>query len=147
MSLKFRKPVNNTSATNTEKQQNQLYINLGFEIEIEGEMQFVNLPLSLTADNLDKAIESVRGRINKNTPSHMVEVLEGKCAIAEAVKALFKEVEEGQSVKASDIDPDDEAFGFLAGLEIQFFRAETKQAIDTSASNVSVTEKFRKKVK
>lgn len=145
MSLKFKKPT--TTTATTEKQQNQLYINLGFEIEIEGEMQFVNLPLSLTADNLSKAVESVRGKINQNTPAGMLEVFEGKCAIAEAVMALFKEIKEGQSVKASEIDPDDEAFGFLAGLEIQFFKSKPKAEVDTSASNVSVTEKFRKKVK
>lgn len=144
MSLKFKKPA--TTNTANDKVQNQLYINLGFEIEVGGEQQFVNLPLSLTADNLAKAIESVRSRLSKNTTPEMMEIMEGKCAIGEAVIKLFNELKEGEGVKTSDIDPDDKEFGFLAGLEVQFFKAEQKQAVDTTASNISVTEKFRKKV-
>lgn len=137
----------NKAATETksEKQVNRLYINLGFTVDINGTATFVELPLAITADNIGKAIESVNKRINENTPAEMQEILMGKIAIAEAVQSLFETMDDGQEVKAQDIDPDDENFGFLSGLEVRFFRAKEKSAPE-GAENArkSIVSKFRK---
>lgn len=134
----FKKTTTANVKAIEEKQQNQLFINLGLPVEIEGEQHFINLPLSLTADNLNKAIESVKGRIGKNTPTDMVEIFEGKIAIAEAVQALFEQMDEGQAVSAKDIDPDNDEFGFLSSIEVQFFKAEPKGEVDTSSAKADI---------
>lgn len=137
--FKFKKT---TVKSSDEKVQNLMYINLGLPVEINGEQHFINLPLSLTADNLDKAIESVKNRIGKNTPPEMVEVFEGKIAIAEAVQALFNAMADGQAVNSKEIDPEDDTFGFLANLEVQFFKAEPKAEVDTSTAKSDIRSKL-----
>lgn len=141
----FKKTTTANKSAETEKQQNQLFINLGLPVEINGEQHFINLPLSLTADNLDKAIESVKGRISKNTPTDMIEIFEGKVAIAEAVQALFEQMEEGQAVSANEIDPENDEFGFLANLEVQFFKAEPKVEVDTGNAKADIRKKLFKR--
>lgn len=139
------KKVTTTKPATEEKQVNQLFINLGLPITIGEEEHFINLPLSLTADNLDKAIESVKGRIGKNTPADMVEIFEGKIAIAEAVQSLFEAMEEGQAVSAKEINPEDDSFGFLANIEVQFFKAEPKVEIDTGNAKADIRKKLFKR--
>ena len=141
----FKKTTTANVKATEEKQQNLLFINLGLPVEIAGEQHFINLPLSLTADNLDKAIESVKGRIGKNTPPEMIEIFEGKIAIAEAVQALFQEMEDGESVSAKDIDPENDEFGFLSDIEVQFFKAEPKEAVDTSNAKADIRSKLFKR--
>ena len=141
--LTFKKTT--TVKATEEKVQNVLFINLGLPVEIDGEEHFINLPLSLTADNLDKAIESVKNRIGKNTPADMVEIFEGKIAIAEAVQSLFGAMQDGQAVNAKDIDPEDENFGFLANMEIQFFKAEPKAEVDTGNAKADIRKKLFKR--
>lgn len=141
--LTFKKTT--TVKATEEKQQNVLFINLGLPVEINGEEHFINLPLSLTADNLDKAIESVKGRIGKNTPAEMVEVFEGKIAIAEAVQALFGAMADGQAVNSKEIDPEDESFGFLSNIEVQFYKAEPKTEVDTGNAKADIRKKLFKR--
>lgn len=138
--LTFKKTT--TVKATEDKQQNVLFINLGLPVTIGDEEHFINLPLSLTADNLNKAIESVKGRIGKNTPAEMVEVFEGKIAIAEAVQSLFGAMADGQAVNSKEIDPEDESFGFLANMEIQFFKAEPKGEIDTGNAKADIRSKL-----
>lgn len=139
---KFAFKKTTTVKSSDEKVQNVLFINLGLPVQINNEEHFINLPLSLTADNLDKAIESVKGRISKNTPSEMIEVFEGKIAIAEAVQALFKAMADGQAVNSKEIDPEDENFGFLSHLEVQFYKAEPKSEVDTSNAKSDIRNKL-----
>ena len=141
----FKKTTTANVKATEEKQQNLLFINLGLPVKIEGEEHFINLPLSLTADNLDKAIESVKGRIGKNTPAEMIEVFEGKIAIAEAVQALFQEMEDGESVSAKDIDPENDEFGFLSNIEVQFVKVLPKEAVDTSSAKADIRSKLFKR--
>ena len=142
----FKKTTTANVKATEEKQQNLLFINLGLPVKIiEGEEHFINLPLSLTADNLDKAIESVKGRIGKNTPAEMVEIFEGKIAIAEAVQALFQELGDGESVSAKDIDPENNEFGFLSNIEVQFVKVLPKEAVDTSNAKADIRSKLFKR--
>ena len=142
----FKKTTTANVKATEEKQQNLLFINLGLPVKIiEGEEHFINLPLSLTADNLDKAIESVKGRISKNTPADMIEIFEGKIAIAEAVQALFQEMEDGESVSAKDIDPENDEFGFLSNIEVQFVKVLPKEAVDTSNAKADIRSKLFKR--
>lgn len=142
----FKKTTTANVKATEEKQQNLLFINLGLPVKIiEGEEHFINLPLSLTADNLDKAIESVKGRIGKNTPAEMIEIFEGKIAIAEAVQALFQKMEDGESVSAKDIDPEDDKFGFLSDIEVRFFKVLPKEAVDTSNAKADIRSKLFKR--
>lgn len=145
MSKAIFKKVTTAKSATEEKQANQLFINLGLPVTIGKEEHFINLPLSLTADNLDKAIESVKGRIGKNTPAEMVEIFEGKIAIAEAVQALFEAMAEGQAVSAKDINPEDDNFGFLANIEVQFFKAEPKGEVDTGNAKADIRKKLFKR--
>lgn len=141
----FKKTTTANVKATEEKQQNLLFINLGLPVTIGEEEHFINLPLSLTADNLDKAIESVKGRIGKNTPAEMVEIFEGKIAIAEAVQALFEQIEAGQAVSANEIDPENDEFGFLANIEVQFFKAEPKSEVDTGNAKADIRKKLFKR--
>ena len=141
----FKKTTTANVKATEEKQQNLLFINLGLPVKIEGEEHFINLPLSLTADNLDKAIESVKGRIGNNTPPEMIEIFEGKIAIAEAVQALFQELGDGESVSAKDIDPENDEFGFLSNIEVHFFKALPKEEVDTSSAKADIRSKLFKR--
>ena len=140
----FAKKDTATSAENSDKPQAKMFINIGFPVEIQGEQQFVELPLSLTADNLDKAIETVRKRMSSNTPDNVVEIFEGKIAIAEAVQALFNVLPEGDEVLASDINPESEDFGFLSNLQVRFYHAKEKEAPKgVEEARKSVVSKFK----
>lgn len=142
---KFAFKKTTTVKATEEKVQNVLFINLGLPVTIGDEEHFINLPLSLTADNLDKAIESVKGRIGKNTPAEMVEVFEGKIAIAEAVQSLFGAMEDGQAVNSKEIDPEDDTFGFLSNIEVQFYKAEPKGEVDTGNAKADIRKKLFKR--
>lgn len=144
--MSLRKKINqrvNNKATETQPTQSELFINLGFTIEIEGEPTFVNLPLTLTADRLDEVIERQTKSISVNSPNSWVELVEGRIALAEAVQALFNKLETGESVKADEIDPNNSDFGFLSGLEIQFTRRAPREEVETGAVRQSVLDKFR----
>lgn len=125
------------------KQQNKLFVNVGIPVEIDGQQVFIDLPLSITADNIDKAIETVQKRINEKTPSNIVEVMEGKVVIAEAVQSLFNAMEEGQEVLSTDIDNNNEHFGCLNQLQVRFYKAKDK-SVDTTDSKQSIRNKLFK---
>ena len=145
-SLKSRLSARTQSAQTqtTEREQSELFINLGIEIEIEGKPTFVNLPLTLTADRLAEVIEKQAKSISANSPNSWVELVEGRIALAEAVQHLFNALDKGESVCAHEIDPSNEEFGFLSNLEIQFTKRAEKAEVETGDAKKSVLDKFRK---
>lgn len=144
-SLKSRLSARTQSAqTTTEREQSELFINLGITIEIEDKPTFVNLPLTLTADRLAEVIEKQAKSISANSPNSWVELVEGRIALAEAVQAVFNALDKGASVCAHEIDPSNEEFGFLNNLEIQFTKRAEKAEVETGDAKKSVLDKFRK---
>lgn len=127
-----------------EREQSELFINLGITIDIDGKDTFVNLPLTLTADRLAESIEKQSKLIGANSPASWIELVEGRIAIAEAVQALFNALDKGESVRSDEIDPENEEFGFLSNLEIQFTKRAEKAEVETTDAKVSVLSKFRK---
>nr|DAX35543.1 MAG TPA: hypothetical protein [Caudoviricetes sp.] len=144
-SLKSRLSARTQSAqTTTEREQSELFINLGIEIEIEGKPTFVNLPLTLTADRLAEVIEKQVKSISANSPNSWVELVEGRIALGEAVQQLFNALDKGESVRADEIDPANEEFGFLSNLQIQFTKRSERAEVETGDAKRSVLDKFRK---
>ena len=144
-SLKSRLSARTQSAqTTTEREQSELFINLGIEIEIEGKPTFVNLPLTLTADRLAEVIEKQAKSISTNSPNSWVELVEGRIALGEAVQQLFNALDKGESVRADEIDPANEEFGFLSNLQIQFTKRSERAEVETGDAKRSVLDKFRK---
>lgn len=144
-SLKSRLSARTQSAQiTTEREQSELFINLGIEIEIEDKPTFVNLPLTLTADRLAEVIEKQAKSISANSPNSWVELVEGRIALGEAVQQLFNALDKGESVRADEIDPTNEEFGFLSNLEIQFTKRAEKAEVETGDAKKSVLDKFRK---
>lgn len=127
-----------------EREQSELFINLGIEIEIDGKPTFVNLPLTLTADRLAESIEKQAKLIGTNSPASWIELVEGRIALGEAVQALFGALDKGESVRSDEIDPENEEFGFLSNLQIQFTKRSEKVEVETGDAKVSVLSKFRK---
>lgn len=127
-----------------EREQSELFINLGITIDIDGKDTFVNLPLTLTADRLAESIEKQAKLIGANSPASWIELVEGRIAIAEAVQALFNALDKGESVRSDEIDPENGEFGFLSNLEIQFTKRAKKAEVETTDAKVSVLSKFRK---
>lgn len=127
-----------------EREQSELFINLGITIDIDGKDTFVNLPLTLTADRLAESIEKQAKLIGANSPASWIELVEGRIAIAEAVQALFNALDKGESVRSDEIDPENGEFGFLSNLEIQFTKRAEKAEVETTDAKVSVLSKFRK---
>lgn len=127
-----------------EREQSELFINLGITIDIDGKDTFVNLPLTLTADRLAESIEKQAKLIGANSPASWIELVEGRIAIAEAVQALFNALDKGESVRSDEIDPENGEFGFLSNLEIQFTKRAEKAEVETIDAKVSVLSKFRK---
>lgn len=127
-----------------EREQSELFINLGITIDIDGKDTFVNLPLTLTADRLAESIEKQAKLIGANSPASWIELVEGRIAIAEAVQALFNALDKGESVRSDEIDPENGEFGFLSNLEIQFTKRAEKAEVETGDAKVSVLSKFRK---
>lgn len=145
-SLKSRLSARTQSAQTqtTEREQSELFINLGIEIEIEGKPTFVNLPLTLTADRLAEVIEKQAKSISNNSPNSWVELVEGRIALGEAVQQLFNALDKGESVRADEIDPTNEEFGFLSNLQIQFTKRSERAEVETGDAKRSVLDKFRK---
>lgn len=141
---RFAKTQSQTQTTAVEREQSELFINLGITIDIDGKETFVNLPLTLTADRLAESIEKQSKLIGANSPASWIELVEGRIAIAEAVQALFNALDKGESVRSDEIDPENREFGFLSNLEIQFTKRSEKVEVETGDAKVSVLSKFRK---
>lgn len=141
---RFAKTQSQTQTTAVEREQSELFINLGITIDIDGKDTFVNLPLTLTADRLAESIEKQSKLIGANSPASWIELVEGRIAIAEAVQALFNALDKGESVRSDEIDPENGEFGFLSNLEIQFAKRSEKVEVETGDAKVSVLSKFRK---
>ena len=141
---RFQSKSAQTTAQTTEREQSELFINLGITIDIDGKDTFVNLPLTLTADRLAESIEKQAKLIGANSPASWIELVEGRIAIAEAVQALFNALDKGESVRADEIDPENGEFGFLSNLEIQFTKRSEKVEVETGDAKISVLSKFRK---
>lgn len=141
---RFAKTQSQTQTTAGEREQSELFINLGITIDIDGKDTFVNLPLTLTADRLAESIEKQSKLIGANSPASWIELVEGRIAIAEAVQALFNALDKGESVRSDEIDPENGEFGFLSNLEIQFTKRSEKVEVETGDAKVSVLSKFRK---
>lgn len=141
---RFAKTQSQTQTTAVEREQSELFINLGITIDIDGKDTFVNLPLTLTADRLAESIEKQAKLIGANSPASWIELVEGRIAIAEAVQALFNALDKGESVRSDEIDPENGEFGFLSNLEIQFTKRSEKVEVETGDAKVSVLSKFRK---
>lgn len=142
--LKAKLAAKKATQAQTEREPSELFINLGLPIEIEGKEVFVNLPLTLTADRLEDVIEKQVKLINPNSPNSWVELIEGRILIAEAVKTLFSKLEAGESVNNKEIDPENEDFGFLSDLQVQFTRRKEQVEVETGNARQSVLDKFRK---
>lgn len=141
---RFAKTQSQTQTTAVEREQSELFINLGITIDIDGKDTFINLPLTLTADRLAESIEKQSKLIGANSPASWIELVEGRIAIAEAVQALFNALDKGESVRSDEIDPENGEFGFLSNLEIQFAKRSEKVEVETGDAKVSVLSKFRK---
>lgn len=141
---RFTKTQSQTQTTAVEREQSELFINLGIEIEIDGKPTFVNLPLTLTADRLAESIEKQAKLIGTNSPAGWIELVEGRIALGEAVQSLFSALDKGESVRSDEIDPANEEFGFLSNLQIQFTKRSEKVEVETGDAKVSVLSKFRK---
>lgn len=141
---RFQSKSAQTTAQTNEREQSELFINLGITIDIDGKETFVNLPLTLTADRLAESIEKQSKLIGANSPASWIELVEGRIAIAEAVQALFNALDKGESVRSDEIDPENGEFGFLSNLEIQFTKRAEKAEVETTDAKVSVLSKFRK---
>ena len=115
--------VSVTKVENGEKKISEFYINLGFrKVYGEGDdavERFVNIPLFITADNIDQGIERARKNCSKNSPDDWVEFIEDQIMLGEDIKALFAEIPEGNNAVNKDI-PEDHALSYLADLEVQF---------------------------
>lgn len=129
-----------------EKEQiiSDLFINIGIPVVIDDKNTFVNIPLTLTADRLEEVLEKQAKLIGANSPNSWVELIEGRIALGEAVMKLFNAMDKGQSVTASDIDPDNPDFGFLANLEIQFAKRPETEERETDVARQTVLSKFHK---
>ena len=141
---RFAKTQSQAQTTAVEREQSEMFINLGITIDIDGKDTFVNLPLTLTADRLAESIEKQSKLISANSPASWIELVEGRIAIAEAVQALFNALDKGESVRSDEIDPENGEFGFLSNLEIQFTKRAEKAEVETTDAKVSVLSKFRK---
>ena len=141
---RFAKTQSQTQTTAVEREQSELFINLGIEIEIDGKPTFVNLPLTLTADRLAESIEKQAKLIGTNSPASWIELVEGRIALGEAVQSLFSALDKGESVRSDEIDPENEEFGFLSNLQIQFTKRAEKAEVETGDAKISVLSKFRK---
>lgn len=130
-----RQPVKTNSVTvtkveNAERKISEFYINLGFrKVYGEGDEaveRFVNIPLFITADNIDQGIERVRKNCSKNSPEDWLEFIEDQIMLGEDIKALFAEIPEGTNAVNKDI-PEEHDLSYLADLEVQFVHKDIHQ--------------------
>lgn len=132
MSNIFTTPAKNifssTAATAEKKEtkKSELFINIGIPVDIDGQQQFINIPLVLTADRLAEAIVKERAKIGKNATNAFTQIIEGKAFLGETVEALFAKMQAGDSLRLEEI-PDDSEFALLKRLQIQFIKAGKRE--------------------
>lgn len=134
-----------TKVENSEKKISEFYINLGFrKVYGEGDdavERFVNIPLFITADNIDQGIERVRKNCSKNSPEEWLEFIEDQIMLGEDIKTLFAEIPEGNNAVNKDI-PEDHDLAYLADLEVQFVHKDMhKEDVVTSPKDASERRK------
>lgn len=126
-----KKSATVTAKTTEERKQSEFFINLGFRKTYgEGEdavERFVNIPLFITADNIQQGIERVSKNCSKNSPEEWLEFIQDQILLGEDIVALFSEVPEGQSIVNKEI-PEDHELGYLANLEVQFVHKDMHKA-------------------
>lgn len=141
---KLNRQAQQTNKENKEQVISDLFINIGIPVVIDDKDTFVNIPLTLTADRLEEILEKQAKLIGANSPDSWVELVEGRIALGEAVMKLFNALDKGQAVTASEIDPENPDFGFLANLEIQFAKRSETEERETSGARQTVLSKFHK---
>lgn len=109
-------PVRSTE-TKAKQEPRKLWINIGIPVKLGEKDTFINLPLALSADDLDNAIERETKKLKNSNSDEFTAIQEGKLLIADAVKKVFLGLKEGESILASQTNQE-----LVQRLTIQFFR-------------------------
>lgn len=114
-----------------ERKPSEFFINLGFKkVYGEGEdavERFVQIPLFITADNIQQGIERTRKNCSANSPEEWLEFIQDQITLGEDLVALFSEIGEGQSIVNKDI-PEDHELSYFANLQVQFVHKDMHKA-------------------
>lgn len=102
-----------------ERQPSEYFINIGFTVTNGETERFVNIPVVITADNIDKGIELVRKSCGTNAPDEWKQFTEQRILLGEDIKDLFSQLEAGTQIVNKDI-PEDNELAYLRDLEVQF---------------------------
>lgn len=113
--------VKSTSAQE-ERAPRKLWINLGIPVTLGEKQTFINLPLVLTADDLESAIERETKKLKNSSTDEFTAIQEGKILIANQVQELFAKLQDGQSILASEAEQE-----LVKRLQIQFYKAGDKE--------------------
>lgn len=127
-------------ATKQERNQSEFFINVGFRKMYEDQERFVQIPVVITADNIQKGIESVQKLVGKNSPDDWLEFIDDRVMLGEDIIALFSELGEGNSVVNKEI-PDNHDLAYLQDLEIQFIHRDMSEKTYQPATKASVAER------
>lgn len=109
-------PVRSTE-TKAKQEPRKLWINIGIPVKLGEKDTFINLPLALSADDLDNAIERETKKLKNSNSDEFTAIQEGKLLIADAVKKVFLGLKEGESILAENTNQE-----LVQRLTIQFFR-------------------------
>lgn len=112
-----------------EREPSKLFINLGFEKQYGEEVRFVNIPLVLTADQIQQGIENLQKSVGANSPDEWREFVADRLLLAKDVQSLFEQMDGGTQLVNTDI-PEDHELGYLSGLQIQFVHRKDKEQIE-----------------
>lgn len=127
-------------ATKQERTPSEFFINVGFRKMYEDQERFVQIPVVITADNIQKGIESVQKLAGKNSPDDWLEFIDDRVMLGEDIIALFSELGEGNSVVNKEI-PDDHDLAYLQDLEIQFIHRDMSEKTYQPATKASIAER------
>lgn len=131
MSNLFKK-ANKIQPAQTQRQEREpskLFINLGFEKQYGEEIRFVNIPLVLTADQIQQGIDNLQKSVSANSPDEWREFIADRLLLAKDVQSLFEQMDEGTQLVNTDI-PEYHELGYLSGLQVQFVHRKDKEQIE-----------------
>lgn len=114
-----------------EKKERKLFINLGLQANIEGEVTFINIPLTLTADDITQQLEREMKKGRQANTEKFKAIQKGKIHLGNLVEQLFNSMDDGVQVLASDLATD-ENFKLLSKLQVQFVKAGQKKDLEVS---------------
>lgn len=128
MSTLFNKSTTVTKTTETAKKEpSEFFINIGFTKVYGDTERFINIPVVITADNIQAGIEKVQKSCSQNSPDDWKEFTEDRMVLGQDIVQLFSEIPVGQMITNMDI-PDDHNLSYLKNLEVQFVHRDTNKA-------------------